>query len=123
MKVSVIYTARRAAISILLLVLVALVPLGFFFLYKPAHAIREHRKAYMTTAKGMTLAEVQAIMGGVGRKRNPTPEWWDSAPLNQVTADQVVLVVAYTVDTFYLPVSFTFGFDKDGKLIARHVFD
>lgn len=57
------------------------------------------------------------------RSFNGSAAWWDDERLGQDEDARVRSAIRYTVDTFFLPVSFEFTFDEAGRLVGRHRFD
>ncbi|GEM_PF-2047531 len=113
---------RLLAGSLLLVLTAGAVTL--WWLHRPFPRIRELHARYRQATRGMTLREVQALMGGPGeRNRFPLMPYWDEQRIGEDVAEQTESTLSYTVPTFYLPVTFHFSFDKDGKLIAKHRLD
>ncbi len=96
---------------------------GIIWTSRPHAKIEQLDARYLTTIRGMPAAEVVKIMG-----EHPTPTtgaaaWWDDLRLGSDADAKVKSAIRYTVDTFFLPVTFEFTFDEEGMLVGRHRFD
>ena len=49
--------------------------------------------------------------------------WWDDEQLGTEADAEVRSAIRYTVNTFFLPVTFEFTFDEAGNLVGRHRYD
>jgi hypothetical protein len=90
----------------------------------PGAKIRDLDTRYVTISKGMKRDDVIKAMGTREyRSFNGSAAWWDDERLGQDEDARVRSAIRYTVDTFFLPVSFEFTFDEAGRLVGRHRFD
>ena len=53
---------------------------------------------------------------------SPGP-FWDMEIRDDVSADDVDQVAHYSTTTFFLPVTFEFTFNADGRIVGKHVYD
>lgn len=83
------------------------------------------RERYNQAQPGMTVAQVELLMNREGTWSTTRPPFpaWDDRPLPENEATRIGSVLRYTVSTYYLPITFEFLFDSNGKLIGRHIYD
>jgi hypothetical protein len=79
---------------------------------------------YRRVERGMTGAEVRAVMGSPGTP-GPGPGFpaWDDDPLGEVEAKRIASVLRYHVPHPMIDVEFEFQFDQDGKVVGKHRYD
>jgi hypothetical protein len=113
---------RIAAAVLALLVVVSC--LGLYRLLGPYGVIRDLDRRYRQIERGARRLDVEATMGAGGVPYvGPYVAYWDDAPLSDAESGQIVGAVRYTVQTFYLPVTFEFTFDRTGRLVGKHRYD
>lgn len=87
--------------------------------------VGELRKRYERTHRGMTVEEVEAVMGeGMTRSKSSSFPAWDDAELSP--DDAAKISSAYRVRAeraFWIPVTYEFTFDSGGRLVGRHIYD
>jgi hypothetical protein len=114
---------KKTAIIVIALLVVIVVGTGLWTA-TPFVRIRRFDKGYSITARGMTEAQVIALMGrSITTTSDDSRAWWDDTLLGEVEGARIASELSYTVNTFYLPVIFEFTFDAAGKLVGRHVYD
>ena len=114
---------KKTAISAIALLVVSAVGTGLW-IATPFVRIRQFDKGYSITARGMTEAQVIGLMGrSTATRSDDSRAWWDDTLLGEVEDARIASELSYTVNTFYLPVTFEFTFDAAGKLVGRHVYD
>jgi HAMP domain-containing protein len=90
----------------------------------PMVQLRKMSQAYQRVQRGMMIDEVKTIMG-----RAETPgidlavEWFEWEHLSWDEVKTIKTQAHYQVPTLFLPVTFGFAFDAEGKLIGKHRFD
>ena len=90
---------------------------------KPFQIIRQLEARYQEVLPGMGTNEVQAIMNFTGRwHTNAANQGWGEQPVPPHTPP-AVYAAAYTVPTFFLPVTFEFVFYENGKAVGKHRYD
>ena len=93
-------------------------------LVKPYYHARALHSLYLKTKPGMNLNEITNSMGVPDKiTYEAAPVQWDFADVEGVDPSVKRKVLFYSVDTVFLPTSFTFQFDDNGKLIGRHRYD
>ena len=113
---------RRLSIVAVVAVLAA----GFvlYLLARPFQRIDELDARYARVGRGMSRAQVEAIMGGPGEPwAGPYTALWDDDPLPEGEDRRIAAAARYSVRTFYLPVTFEFTYDRDGLLVGRYRYD
>lgn len=106
-----------------LLIFMIISAVGLNQLRRPFARIDHLDSKYMTTTRGMTVAEVVTVMGEQPSVTIGAAAWWDDVRLGPDQDNKVKTAIRYTVRTFFLPVTFEFTFDEEGKLLGRHRFD
>lgn len=97
---------------------------GAIWLSMPYAKIRDLDTRYASLSKGMHRNDVINAMGKSDyRSVKGAAAWWDDEPLGPDEDARVGSAIRYTVNTFFLPVSFEFTFDEAGNLVGRHRFD
>lgn len=115
MKRIIIITLIAGAIGLIALTL---------WLYLPFRKIKMLDTRYRQVQRGMSTSEVGSMMGEEGRWRDSEfKAWWDQVPLGSFEDARIHKAVRYSVHTFYLPVTFEFTFDAEGKTVGRHRYD
>ena len=72
----------------------------------------------------MTAEQVKALMDH--SPVHSSKDWfaaWDDKPLPPAEAQRIVSAFRYSVRAFYMPVSFEFTFDAEGRLVGKHRYD
>ena len=88
-----------------------------------ASKLRSLDKTYESFKKGATREEVLALLGAPAAT-NPEPtKFWDEAKLSEAELSKISSTVDYSVQTFFLPVTFRFSFDTNGALVGKHRYD
>jgi hypothetical protein len=93
---------------------------------RPYRRIAELDRRYQQVQRGMSKTQVQVLMCGPGQRfGGPFPAFWDDdlQPDQEEKARTIASAERYTVHTFYLPVSFEFTFDAEGRLVGKHRYD
>jgi hypothetical protein len=105
-------------------ILLAFLVYCFFSFGLPWYSIRQLKARYEQAQRGMTIEQVEALMGppGVRRREHWFPAW-DDNPLPPAESQRIASALRYSVPTFFLPVSFEFTFDGDDRLVGRHIYD
>ena len=123
---------RRAAVRrwlLVALVLVLLVPavwagVGLARVHRMKRNLADLDARYRRVERGMTMAEVPAVMGSPGRPQaGPWFAAWDDDPLDPGEAKRITSAIRYYAPTPFVGVTFEFQFDQDGKLVGKHRFD
>lgn len=105
-------------------VFLAVACLTGWLLAKPFLTIRQLEARYQTVQPGMGTNEVQAIMNFQGRwHTNGTYRGWGDVHDTTTDTPHIGYAAAYTVPTFFLPVTFEFVFDENGKAEGKHRYD
>src|SRR5262245_43345986 len=110
MKRKTIFTVFGCAVVVLALA-------ALFFLWLPFDTIRRLQARYKQVQRGMAIEQVQGIMAYPPSKLSA--HWgsmWDDEPLPSADSQRIRSAIRYTVPTFYLPLSFEFTFDSEGRL-------
>ena len=117
------HAMKRAVITVLIVSALGLSALTVW-LYLPFQRIRTLDAQYRQVQQGMRMSEVAGIMNHDGRWRESEfKAWWDDKPLGALEDARIRKAVRYSVPTFFLPVTFEFTFDADGKTVGRHRYD
>ncbi len=48
---------------------------------------------------------------------------WDDEQLPPSESERITSGLQYTIETFFLPVTFEFQFDSNQRLVGRHIYD
>jgi hypothetical protein len=119
--------ARRWLLAVLLLVL--LVPAvwvgaALFRVHRMKRNLADLDARYRRVERGMTVAEVQAVMGSGGRPQ-PGPWFaaWDDDPLDPGEATRITSALRYYAPTPFVGVDFEVQFDKDGRVVGKNRYD
>ena len=114
----------KRKLIIIVCVLVAAAALGCWWLTAPFRVVRQLNARYQRVQRGMNTNEVQAIMSYRGRwHTNGTYRGWDDTPPSGSERPNVGYAAAYSVSTFFLPITFEFIFDESGKVVGKHRYD
>lgn len=100
--------------------------LFYIVVVAPFTKIGHLHSKYDTIQKGASKDHVVAVMGKPTRVRNDygwEKVYWEDTPLPDQPTNAVAQSMWYSVKTFFLPISFVFSFDSEGKLIGKHRFD
>ena len=114
----------KRTLIIFALIFSAFLACGVLYLVLPLRTLRQLQDRYDQTQRGMTVEQVQALMDHPVAK--PSPSWiptWDDKPLPTEEGRRITSAFHYRVPTFPQPVSFEFTFDKDQRLVGRHIYD
>ena len=86
--------------------------------------IRSNDRGFTQIGRGLDEARVIELMGKPDSiDSSADSAWWEDEGLPGSTANQVRRQYRYHVSTFFLPISWTIGFDKDGRVISKHRWD
>jgi hypothetical protein len=86
--------------------------------------IRLYDRAFAQVTRGMTESQVVELMGQPKRiDSGADTASWDDEALPQSVAGGVRREHWYTVRTFFLPISWTVGFDESGVVVSKHRWD
>ena len=106
------------------LVLLTFLACGAVFVPLPLRTVRQLRVRYQQVQPGISAEQVAALMAYPGTTISTA--WfpaWDDALLPPAEASRITSAVRYTVRTFFLPVSYKFGFDAQQRVVGRHIYD
>ena len=85
-----------------LLALVASVLLFGWGAYRPFPRIRELHERYEQATQGMTIGEVEDLMGSPGERSRFRPlAWWDEQRLDNEVLKRTKATISYTVKTWF----------------------
>jgi hypothetical protein len=107
-----------------LVVLALLFFAGSAYVVLPSIKIRRLHKAYESVERGMTQDEVRELMATrESADIDLRVDWyeWDLLPGEDIR--RIKTNLHYQVKTAFLPVTFGFSFDEDGKLLGKHRYD
>lgn len=114
---------KRTNIILAAGLLIVLISCGVW-LVLPFQKIQTLDTRYRRVRQGMSTNEVAMIMDHPSTWQVSEPKaWWDDTRLRAGDDARVQSAVRYSVSTFFLPVSFEFTFDADGKVVGRHRYD
>lgn len=114
----------RKVIASCAAVIIIAVGWGAFWISLPFSKIRELDARYSTLSKGMHRNEVIAVMRSADfMQQDGAAAWWDDQRLGPEANARVNSSICYTVQTFFLPVTFEFTFNESGELVGRHRYD
>lgn len=101
------------------------VGLAVVWLGAPFAEVRDRQLRYDTVSRGMTRAQVIEIMGTPDSERFPPglQPWWDLEIPEDADPESIASAIRYRTATFYLPVSFEFIFDAEGRIVGKHRYD
>ena len=88
--------------------------------------IARHDAAFRATAQGMTRAEVDALLPGPYETADAPVVpylYWDDDQLDLIGTVPEPTVVRYTLETWYLSITWEYVFDQRGELVGRHRYD
>lgn len=112
------YVLAAAAIAVLL---PAFCVGGYFF--AKSSTIRSMDEKYGRVNRDDDVSTVFALFGEphqVGKR--PENLYWDDA-IVRPNAGEVAEEYRYTVNTLYLPITWAFGVNEDGRVISKHRYD
>lgn len=115
---------RKLIISAL--VVFALLVCGVLYVVLPLRTASKLRARYEQVQRGMSIEEVETLMAQFGirpEKSTGSVLMWDDERHPVIEGESVMSVLSYTVETFYLPISFEFTFDNQRRLVGRHISD
>jgi hypothetical protein len=113
-----------AALVLVLLVPAVALGVGLFRVYKMKQHLADLDARYRRVERGMTVAEVQAVMGSNGTPSSgPWFAAWDDDLLDEAEAKRITSGLSYFAPNIMVGVAFEFQFDQDGKLVGKHRFD
>ena len=111
----------------LLGVLIALALIFFaasVYVMWPMIQVRRLHSSYQSVQRGMSIDEVKKIMGRDETAGLDLPvEWYEWEHLEWDEVARIKSQIHYQVPTMYMPVTFGFSFDEEGKLVGKHRFD
>jgi hypothetical protein len=114
---------HRTTIRFALVILLA-ASAAYYALVRPFRLIRGLDAQYQAVRHDAGRAEVQSIMGGPGTPGEaPYRAYWFDAALPESESRRIDSAIRYPVRTFFLPVTFEFTFDRDGRLVGKHRYD
>ena len=113
---------------LILILGLSLLLLGLYYHFAwPLHVISDLDARYRTVERDMAEQQVLGIMGHTRLlRRNPPMNryaYWDDGGLGESETQRIQSAVAYSVATFFLPVTFEFTFDEHGRLVGKHRYD
>lgn len=112
-------TRKRIAAIVALLAVIAIAWISL----TPSR-IQRYDRAFLQVTRGMDESRVLEVMGQPDSiDLSADQAFWDDEPLLDPAAREVRRQYWYKVSTFFLPISWTVGFDKDGKVISKHRWD
>ncbi len=114
-----------SCISLLLFLLISGGIAFYFWMCVPFAKIRDLDAKYLTCEKGMSREQVIKRMGDFDYRTDGivAGAMWDDDRLRSEEDEKVASSISYRVSTFFLPVTFEFTFDNEGKLVGRHRYD
>ena len=113
-------------ISVFVILATVLLAVTLFYVYMLTihHKVDRFQKGYDRVERGITTAELVVIMGEpTFVKPTLRVKYWDWDELPQADADRLATAYCYSVDTFFLPITFAIGLDADGKVVGKHRYD
>lgn len=111
-------------LTIAVLVLLAFLACGVFFVLSPLRTARQLQACYQQVQPGMTAGQVAALMAYPGTTISTAAfPAWDDAALPPAEASRITSAVRYTVRPFFLLVSYEFSFDAQQRVVGRHIYD
>ena len=109
---------------ILLVAVVGALVAAVVVLWLPKHRIGKYDAAFATIVRGMSEAQVIQAMGTPDDTvRDRFLPYWDDEPLPDDVKARIKREHRYTVQTFFLPVTWTVGFDENGVVVSKHRWD
>ena len=117
---------RWLLVGAAVLVAVPLVPLscGYYYIRRAHAEVADLDARFGRIDRGMSMAEVRAIMGGGGIPASGSrfPAWGDQ-PLSDWEAKRIVGALQYPAPSSVFPTVFEVTFDRDGKVVGKHRYD
>jgi hypothetical protein len=114
----------KRKLLIIISLLVALLAIGIWRFNAPFRVINKLDAQYQQVKRGMTTNEVAAMMNySVRWETNQLKAWWDDSVQGEAETERIRFAMQYSVSTFFLPVTFEFAFDENGRVIGRHRYD
>jgi hypothetical protein len=97
---------------------------GWYYLRRASAELADLDARFARVQRGMSRAEVQAIMGtsGTGSPGAAFPAWEDE-PLTQAEAARIAGVAQYPAPSSVFPSMFEITFDRDAKVVGKHRYD
>lgn len=103
-------------------VLLPAVGIGGYFLVKSS-TIRSMDEKYSRINRDDDVGTFFALFGQPHQvRKRPENLYWDDA-LVRPNAGEATEEYQYTVNTFYLPVTWAFGVNEDGRVVSKHRYD
>ncbi len=91
---------------------------------RPVYRIRAFDAEFGRITKGASEASVLELMGKPDRiEPRPSDAFWGGVHLGDDVARDVLRQYWYTVNLPPVPVSWTVGFDANGRVISKHRWD
>jgi hypothetical protein len=114
----------KVVIALLAAPLLVILCLSGYVLWKRAE-IRSLQDGYSGTARGDSIDQVVARMGGPGVPADPPPAFaaWDWEPLSLTEASRIHSMRRYRVSTPVGSMTLEFTFDADGRVVGKHSYD
>lgn len=113
---------RRTLSVLLLLLLLGLVASAVWGNLQRSRII-EVDSRFAKIERGMTLADVEAIMGddcGLSEWSHEKQAWWDDERLAEEETEKIASSLGVTMKTFFLPITWVITFDRDGTVAGKH---
>lgn len=90
----------------------------------PLNRVQKMRLEFETVAKGDPEPAVRAKMktANLVSSLTPTPYWGDGALVSEEEI-KIRHSIEERVPTFYIPVTFAFSFDANGRLVGKRIYD
>jgi hypothetical protein len=86
--------------------------------------IRLYDRAFAQVTRGMSEPQIVQLMGRPDRVESQADTaFWDDETLPRAVATDVRRQYWYTVSTFFLPTSWTVGFDENDVVVSKHRWD
>jgi len=98
--------------------------LGGYRLGKPFARARDLDGRFARVERDMPRDRVLAIMGPPDREGLFFERaYWEDSPLSQAETNRIRDELHYTVETFFLPITFVISLDADGCVVGKHRYD
>jgi hypothetical protein len=111
-------------LRIILAVVALIIAVIAFTIGRPIYRIRSFDAAHAKITRETNEAAVVDLMGPPERvETSVSIAFWDDATLGDDAARQVVKQYWYTVNLPPVPISWTIGFDANGRVISKHRWD
>ena len=118
---------RGVVVACLILVLIATVILAvaLWSILSTRTRVRSVHSIYLVVQEGTEKQKVLDMLGPPTEERTGSPRqiYWEDNVLPPEQAQSVTMSLEYRIETFFLPISFEFYFDTDGRLLGKHRMD